>query len=163
MRLKMYPKTTRERSQHLEGCWVICAAIRDARAVSGAQPIQFSPYCAARPTVSPNYPSNPPPHPRRSRASFGHDIGIRTSARSHNWAIFAVLAVVFTHNRPLRPTPSRMCANSEAIASQPEKADKFLRQCKFLRHSLRLPSVNTRSSRADSAFTSQCPRDTEKE
>ena len=55
-------------------CRVICAAIRDARAVSGAQPIQFSPYCAARPTVSPNYPSNPPPHPRRSRASFGHDI-----------------------------------------------------------------------------------------
>ena len=116
-------------------CRVICAAIRDARAVSGAQPIQFSPYCAARPTVSPNYPSNPPPHPRRSRASFGHDIGIRTSARSHNWAIFAVLALVFTHNRPLRPTPSRMCANSEAIASQPEKADKFRRQCRFRRHS----------------------------
>ena len=38
----------------------------------------FSPYCTARRMVSPNYPSNPPPCPRRSRASFGHDIGIRT-------------------------------------------------------------------------------------
>ena len=124
-------ETTRERSQPLEGCWIICAAIRDARAVSGAQPIQFSPHCAARPAVSPNYPSNPPPHPRRSRAPFGHAIGIRTSARSHNWAIFAVPAVVFTHNRPSCPTPSRMCANSDAIASQPEKADKFPLKLEF--------------------------------
>ena len=36
-------------------CMVICAAVRDARAVSGAQPTQFSPRCAATPTASLNH------------------------------------------------------------------------------------------------------------
>jgi hypothetical protein len=97
-------------------CRVICAAIRDARAVSGAQPIQFSPYCAARPTVSPNYPSNPPPHPRRSRASFGHDIGIRTSARSHNWACNELPAVAF-HQRGTQGATAAVVRSEDAGAA----------------------------------------------
>ena len=66
--------------------------------------------------MSPNYPSNPPPHPRRSRASFGHDIGIRTSARSHNWACNDLPAVAF-HQRGTQGATAAVVRSEDAGAT----------------------------------------------
>ena len=78
--------------------------------------------------VFPNYPSNPPPHPRRSRASFVRDIGIRISARSHNWACNELSAVAFNQWGTQGTTAA--VARSEDAGAAPWSA-KSLRECRI--------------------------------